>query len=47
MTTGVPPQVISAYQLLFAASTALFEMPPDWMEKVRRAALPVWAANKV
>lgn len=26
--------VISAYQLLFAASTALFEMPPDWMEKV-------------
>ena len=26
--------VISAYQLLFAASTALFELPPEYMEKV-------------
>jgi hypothetical protein len=26
--------VISAYQLMFACSTALFELPPDYMEKV-------------
>jgi hypothetical protein len=26
--------VISAYQLLFASSTALFELPPEYMEKV-------------
>jgi hypothetical protein len=26
--------VISLYQLLFAASTALFELPPEYMEKV-------------